>query len=628
MCGIAGIVDLKSDRQIPKSALQRMNDKLIHRGPDGGDMWIAPGVGLAHRRLAIIDLEGGAQPFHASSGRHVLTYNGEIYNYTELAEGLSSAGLKLRTRSDTEVIAEGFAHHGQDYISKLQGMFAFAFWDQETKSLILARDRLGEKPLYYTTTNDGFLIFASEINAIVASGLVATEIDPEAIADYFHFGYVPDPKSIYRNIFKLPPAHILKVQRGHTPKLEEYWSLEFRQDQSLTFQKASEELEAILDRAVHDQMVADVPLGAFLSGGIDSSAIVSSMAKTGSSPITCSIGFNEASHDERPFAALTAQKFNTQHYEEVASLDVIGTIDTIANVYGEPFADSSALPTWLVSKLARKYVTVALSGDGGDEVFAGYRRYKFFLGEEKLRNSLPSAIRKPVFGTLGALYPKLDFAPRAMRFKTTFQALGEDQATAYARASAIMLPERSQALLSEDLKTTVGDYRSRDIIRAYFDKQSNHDPLSRALYTDLKTWLSGRMLVKTDRASMAHSLEVRPPMLDHRLVEWAAKIPSNYKLRNGDGKYILKAAMAKRLSADYLKRPKQGFGLPVNDWLRAEKDNPLDRLFDSSVWKQSNFIDEYQVTRMIDAHKKNHTDYGQELWSVIMLDAFLRQNAH
>lgn len=630
MCGIAGIVDLNGERPIDRGALQRMSDALIHRGPDGADMFIAPGIGFAHRRLAIIDIEGGKQPFHASTGQHFLTFNGEIYNYQRLAHDLSNAGIRLKTRSDTEVIAEGMARHGANYISSLQGMFAFSFWDNKEKTLTIARDRLGEKPLYYAVTSDNILLFASEINAILASDLMSADINTQAIADYLHFGYVPDPKSIYRNIFKLPPAHTLTATRGKNVggsaiTLTPYWSINFKEDSNLTFEQAQEDLINLLDEAVHDQMISDVPLGAFLSGGVDSSAIVASMAKSNSTPVTCSIGFDEASHDERGFARRTAIQFGTNHHEEVASLDVTGSIDEIARVYGEPFADSSALPTWLVSKLARKHVTVALSGDGGDEVFAGYRRYRFFLGEERMRSALPASIRKPIFGTAGALYPKLDFAPRFLRFKTTFQALGEDQASAYARASAIMLPERASALASGDLKASFAGYQSDMMIRTHMDATGSSDPLSRALYTDLKMWLAGRMLVKTDRASMAHSLEVRPPMLDHRLVEWAARLPSSFKLQQGSGKHILKSALETRLPNDLLYRPKQGFGLPVSGWLRAEKNNPLDRLANSTIWKESGLINTKTVSKMVSAHKGNKADHGQELWSILMLDAFLRQ---
>ncbi len=635
MCGIAGIFDLRNEREIDRDALQRMSDAMIHRGPDGAGTFFSKGIALAHRRLAIIDLANSTQPFHAQSNQHVLTYNGEIYNYRELSDSLSASGTLLKTNGDTEIIAEGIARKGIDYIHQLRGMFAFGFWDEHRKTLTLARDRLGEKPLYYGVTKDGFLAFASELGALKASGLFSLTHNPHAIADYFMYGYVPDPKSIYEDIHKLEPGHLLtaSVDKGITKK--PYWQIDFNQDNERSYEKSREELLAILDESVASQMISDVPLGAFLSGGVDSSAIVASMSKHHTISkasaahqdindlTTCSIGFDEASHDERPYAQSVANQFHTTHHEEVASLRVAEMIDQIVQCYDEPFADSSALPTWMVSKLARKHVTVALSGDGGDEVFAGYRRYPFYLNESKLRNIIPASIRRPVFGLAGKLYPKLDWAPRPLRFKTTFQALGDDEAGAYARASAIMLPERAHNILSNDFTTTLQGYTPDQVVRDIMGHVQNYDSLSKALYTDMKTWLSGRMLVKTDRASMAHSLEVRPPLLDYKLVEWAAKLPSGYKLGNGVGKRILKDAVSPRLPADLLNRKKQGFGLPVNQWLRTSKDNPLDRLRNSSTWHQSGLIDKAFVEKMISDHQTGRMDYGQELWSVIMFDGFL-----
>ena len=629
MCAIAGLLDLRAMREVDRDALTRMANAMSHRGPDGEGFHIDAGIGLAHRRLAIIDPEGGVQPFHSRDSHHVLSYNGETYNYPSLAKELTQAGTQLKTNSDTEVIAEGLAQQDDLYIEKLQGMFAFAFWNNRTKSLLLARDRLGEKPLYYGVSQDGWLVFASELGALTASGMFEEGLNKTAIADYFHFGYVPDPASIYENIYKLEPGHKMIVHRARGPEQvqsQPYWSIDFTADPQLSFSDACEELTQLLDRSVHDQMISDVPLGAFLSGGVDSSAIVASMSRKIEKPITCSIGFNESSHDERSYAREVATRYATNHHEEVANLDIASLIDKIANSYGEPFSDSSALPTYIVSKLARQQVTVALSGDGGDEVFAGYRRYRFFLGEEKLRRHLPLGIRRALFGTLGNIYPKLDFAPRPLRFKTTFQALGEDQASAYARASSIMLPERARALLSPDFLNQLGDYDYTNNVRRHMNDAHTNDPLGRALYCDLKTWLSGRMLVKTDRASMANSLEVRTPLLDHRLVEWAAQLPSNFKLDGNNGKRILKSSMEQRLSNNILYRTKQGFALPVNDWLRAKTDNPLERLQENKLWRESGMLNESRVESMMSDHQQKRMDYGQELWSVLMFDAFLQNS--
>ena len=626
MCGIAGIIDLKAAREIDRAALKRMTDALTHRGPDGEGFFVAPGVGFGHRRLAIIDREGGAQPFHAQDGG-VLSFNGEIYNYRELSRGLVKDGLAARTRSDTEILAEGWARNGPDFIHQLRGMFAFSYWDPASRRLTLARDRLGEKPLYYGETPDGFLLFASEASALIASGLLPAGLNPEAVADYFFYGYAPDPKTIYRGIHKLPPAHILTAGPDQPVALERYWRPVFAASGDLSFADAAEMMRIRLDDAVSAQMTADVPLGAFLSGGVDSAGVVASMREANEHIVACTIGFNEQSRDERAAAREIAKKFGAEHHEGVADINAASLIDDVAAAYDEPFADSSALPSYVVAKLARQHVSVALSGDGGDEIFAGYRRYPFFLGEEKMRRAAPLALRRLIFGPAGALYPKLDWAPRPLRFKTTFQALARSRAEGYARAAAINLPERARALLHPDLKKTLGGYRPQSVIAMAMGDATTNDPLSFAQHADLLTWLPGRMLTKIDRASMAHSLEVRPPFLDHKLVEWAGSLPASYKLHNGERKRVLKEALAPRLGREFLSRKKQGFDLPLAALMRSDNGNPLDRLEQSNAWRESGLIDERSVNKMARAHRSGASDCAQELWSVIMFDAFLRKPA-
>ncbi|GGD02275.1 asparagine synthase (glutamine-hydrolyzing) [Aquisalinus flavus] len=628
MCGVAGIMDLRGDRDVDRDALRRMTGALVHRGPDGEGFFHAPGIGLGHRRLAIIDLAGGAQPFHAASGGGVLSFNGEIYNYADLARRLAAAGARLKTRSDTEALAELLDRQGVDALEHLHGMFAFAYWRQSDSRLILARDRLGERPLYYAVSQDGFLLFASELGALLASGMLEKEIRQDALADYFLHGYVPDPKSIYQGIYKLAPGHVISTGRGEDPVQTQWWDVRFRPDDAITLEDAVDSLSTLLDQAVKAQMMSDVPLGAFLSGGVDSSAIVASMALQSGDPVrSCSIGFEEASHDERAFARLVADRYHTQHTEHVVPLAAHDLIDTIAAAYGEPFADTSALPTWLVCQLARQQVTVALSGDGGDEVFAGYRRYPFFLAEENLKGVMPAAFRKPFFGAFAALYPKLDWAPQAFRLKTTLTALAESRAAGYTRALSAILPERLAGMVDLDAARNLDGYDPGAQIADRFNAADTDDPILAAQYCDLKTWLPGRMLVKVDRAAMAHSLEVRPPMLDHRLVEWAATLPRRFKLDGTDGKQVLKKASEPRLPEEILYRRKQGFGLPVAAWLRAESNNPLDRLETSKAWAEQGFLDPGEVRRMISAHRKGRSDYSQELWSVLMFDAFLRNGA-
>ncbi len=625
MCGIAGIVDLNGVREIDRGALARMTRALAHRGPDGEGFYYAPGAGFGHRRLAIIDREGGAQPFHAQTGGAVLTTNSEIYNYQALAADLRSR-VSLKTRSDTEVLAEGMALHGVTFLHELRGMFAFGLWEPQARRLTLARDRLGERPLYYALTNDGFLVFASEIGAIAASGLIEMSTDPHAIADYFFYGYVPDPKTIYRGVNKLPPGHFLVAEHGRALRVERYWRPVFANGSTLPYEEAAEMLRARIDEAVAVQMVSDVPLGAFLSGGVDSASIVSSMAQAGGAVTACTIGFDEASHDESEAARAIAQKFGATHHLEEARGDSLALIDKVAAAMGEPFADASALPAYQVAQIARRHVTVALSGDGGDEIFAGYRRYPFFLAEEKLRRFAPAPLRAAVFGPLGAAYPKLDWTPRALRAKTTLQALARSSAQGYAGAMAINLPSRINSMLSADFKRSLDGYRPESLITEVMDASGADDPLSRAQYADLMTWLPGRMLTKVDRTSMAHGLEVRPPLLDHHIVELAGGLPSSYKLKNHYGKRILKDAFVSRLGADFIARKKQGFAPPLSAWMRRSHNNPALRLNASRHWRETGIFNEKTVERMIGAHQSGASDCAQELWSVIMFDAFLRNN--
>jgi asparagine synthase (glutamine-hydrolysing) len=625
MCGIAGIVDLCAAREIDRDALQRMTDALRHRGPHGEGFYAAPGVRFGHRRLAVIDIEGGAQPFRARSRDAALSFNGEIYNFKELSRYLSGHGFSPRTASDTEVLAEGLAHEGAAFIQKLRGMFAFAFWDAESRRLMLARDRLGEKPLYYAETGDGFLVFASEIGALLASGAVTADIDPEAVADYFFYGFIPDPKTIYRGVKKLPPGHILHAAQGAPVILERYWRPVFSPNPKLSFDDASAMLRERIDDAVEAQMVADAPLGAFLSGGVDSAGIVAAMAeKSRKRLVTCTVGFHESPQDERGVARAFAEKIGADHHEHRIELNIDTLIDKVAAAFGEPFADSSALASYAVAGLARNHVTVALTGDGGDEIFAGYRRYPFFVAEERMRALAPQAVRRVVFGAAGAMCPKLDWAPRPFRAKTTLQALASSRADAYAAALAVNLPAQAAALPHPDLRRTLGDYRPQSVVAAALEEIQGADALTMAQYADIATWLPGRMLVKIDRASMAHSLETRPPLLDHELVQWAGALPPDYKLRAGVGKRVLKAALAPRLGRDWINRPKRGFDLPLAQWMRRDANNPLERLARSRAWRCSGLVDEKTVDRMIRRHGSGGADCAQALWSVIMFDAFLR----
>ncbi|HET7674109.1 MAG TPA: asparagine synthase (glutamine-hydrolyzing), partial [Gammaproteobacteria bacterium] len=461
MCGIAGIFDTRGRRPIDRALLARMTDSLAHRGPDGHGLHVEPGVGLGHRRLSIIDIAGGYQPLFNQNGTIGTIYNGEIYNFRELRKELEAAGYVFRTNCDTEVIVHGWAEWGEDCVRHFNGMFAFVLWDRDRQRLFLARDRLGIKPLYYALLDDGFLIFGSELKALLLHPGLARDVEPTAVEDYFTFGYVPDPKTILRGACKLAPAHVLSAERGRAllpPR--EYWALSFSSE-SGDERAIGEGLVAALRRSVRYRMIADVPLGAFLSGGVDSSAVVAMMSGLADAPVnTCSISFGHAKYNEAPYAAMVAERYRTNHQVEQVEPDHAGLIDTLVHAYDEPYADSSAIPTYSVCGLARKHVTVALSGDGGDENFAGYRRHRWSVYEQRVRRWLPQAVRGPMFGFLGATYPKLDWAPRYLRAKTTFQALARNQLEGYLDSASIFPAHLRRRLFSAGFERDLGGYRS------------------------------------------------------------------------------------------------------------------------------------------------------------------------
>ena len=431
MCGIAGIVRLDS-APVDRELLARMNDAIRHRGPDGDGFYHAPGIGLGHRRLAIIDLVGGVQPLFNEDRTVCVVFNGEIYNFQPLIAELTACGHRFRTRSDTEVIVHAWEEWGEACLDRFNGMFAFALWDSRSETLFLARDRLGEKPLYYVN-HGGLLLFASELKSLLCHPHLDRRLDPQAVEEFFAFGYIPDPRSIYRGVRKLMPGHYLRLRRGQKlPEPRAYWELQFTDGAAVTEEEVAEELIARLQESVRMRMIADVPLGAFLSGGVDSSGIVAMMAGLNEDNVsTFSMRFNTKGWDESAYAAAMAGRYHTDHHLKTSDPDSIGLINRLAAIYDEPFGDNSAMPTLQVCAMARENVTVALSGDGGDEVFAGYRRYRLHCLEESVRRVVPGAARRPLFGLFGALYPKLDWAPRPLRAKTTLQALACDPAGAY-----------------------------------------------------------------------------------------------------------------------------------------------------------------------------------------------------
>ena len=628
MCGIAGIYHERADRAVDPDLLTRMNDAIAHRGPDGDGIYRAEGIGLAHRRLAIIDREGGHQPLFNEDGSVAVTYNGEIYNFQELFEELRARGHVFRTHCDTEAIVHAWEEWGEDCVTRFRGMFAFVIWDSRQQTLFLARDRLGIKPLHYARLKDGSLVFGSELKSVLAHPEVDRGLDLHATEDYFALGYVPDPKTIYRAVHKLAPGHTLCVRRGRAvAEPRAYWDVHFAETSTLSETDAAVELVERLREAVRIRLVSEVPLGAFLSGGVDSSAVVALMAQeSGRAMDTCSIGFDDPAYDESGYASQVAKLYNTRHAAQTVSATEADLVERLAGMFDEPFADSSAMPTYRVSELARRRVTVALSGDGGDELFAGYRRYRFHGYEEQARRLIPSPLRQPLFGLLGRTYPKLDWAPRVLRAKSTFQAVARDSVEGYFHGVSVIPDETRWALYSEKMRRDLAGYSAIEVFRAHADKAPTDDPVALAQYIDLKTWLPGDILTKVDRTSMAVALEVRVPMLDHHFVEWAATLPRSFRLRGKSGKVVLKKAFEPLLPNDILYRQKKGFSVPLASWFRGPLAGRVREGVLSPMMADSGLFDRAALKRLVDDHQSGRSDHAPVLWSLMMFDSFLRQN--
>jgi asparagine synthase (glutamine-hydrolysing) len=625
MCGIAGIYHLETPKPVDPARVEAMCDAIAHRGPDGQGIWTAPGVGLGHRRLSIIDLEGSPQPMASLDGRAMLVFNGEIYNFQELRCELAAEGAVFRTEGDSEVILAAWQRWGPECVSHLHGMFAFAIYDLSARTLFLARDRLGVKPLFYASLSDGSLAFGSELKALLAHPLLRREVDPLAVEDYLAWGHVPDGRSILKGVSKLPAGHSLLLRHGASvPKPAQWWDVSFAERRKGTVADLEAELLYLMREAVTSRMVADVPLGAFLSGGVDSSSVVALMAEASARPVkTCSIGFDVAALDESSYADEIARKFATSHVSRRVSPDDFTAIDSLAGMFDEPFADASALPTWRVCQLARESVTVALSGDGADEAFAGYRRHVFQHGEDRVRALLPQALRGPVFGTLGRAWPKADWAPRPLRAKATLLSLSADSATGYARAIGVTAPELRETLYSEGFLRLRGDYRAEDALTDLMRNAPARSGLDRAQYADLKHWLPGDILTKVDRTSMAVGLEAREPLLDHRLVEFAASLPESLRVQGGQGKWLMKRTMRRMLPDHILYRPKQGFVTPIAQWLRGPLAGAARDIATSATLSRTGWFDSRRLSALAEAHIAGISDNSRLLWQLLMLDRSL-----
>ncbi|MEE9433605.1 MAG: XrtA/PEP-CTERM system amidotransferase [Sphingorhabdus sp.] len=622
MCGIAGIFHLETPKPVDPQRVRRMTDSIAHRGPDGSGVWCAPGIGLGHRRLSIIDLAGGAQPMATQDERFVISFNGEIYNFRELRAELESAGHEFGSDSDTEVILAAWRQWGAGCVPRLHGMFVIAVYDQKERKLSLVRDRLGVKPLYYAPIADGSVIFGSELKALLAHPALRREPDMQAIEDYMAFGYVPDHRCIVKGVHKLPAGTILALEQGKPlPAPTTYWDIDFSQRAKGSQAELEEELLRLLRQAVTSRMISDVPLGAFLSGGVDSSAVVALMAEESRKPVkTCSIGFDVKGLDETGYARRIAERFATDHHTRTVGSDDFGLIDQLANHFDEPFADASALPTFRVCELARESVTVALSGDGADEALAGYRRHVFHAHEERLRGLIPASIRSNILGPLGRLYPKADWAPRMFRAKSTLLSLARSGEEGYTEAVGINPPSLRRSIYSSSFASSLKGYAAESHMHRLMREAPARSGLDRAQYADLKMWLPGDILTKTDRMSMAVSLEAREPLLDHRLLEFAAQLPDGMRIKGGQGKWILKHTMERYLPKDILYRPKMGFVTPISDWFRGALADQARGLSKRPALAQMDLFDAAAVDRIAEDHIAGRAEHGRLLWQLLMLD--------
>jgi asparagine synthase (glutamine-hydrolysing) len=625
MCGLAGFLRTAStpERDAHQRWLESMGQAIIHRGPDAGSTWLDDAVGLVHRRLSILDLsDAGTQPMVSASERYVIAYNGEIYNFQELRDDLISQGHSFRTRTDTEVLLALYEIHGPECLQLLNGMFALAIWDRSARKLFLARDRLGKKPLYFYEANGQFA-FASELKALTPAPFVKKELRHDAIKDFFAYQYIPDPKTIYKNVHKLAPGHWLTTDGTYTHQ-EQYWDVSFGSPSSASLGELEDGLYNLIDDAVRLRMVSDVPLGAFLSGGIDSSAVVGLMAGHTNKPVTtCAIGFDSKRFDEVHWAKKVAEQFKTDHHEFTVKDNVAESLGNIARFFDEPFADPSFVPTYFVSQLARQKVTVALAGDGGDENFAGYSKYYTDQVENRLRSFIPTALRRNLFPGLAQLAGLINTGP-TRKAKSLLGTLALDPDEAFFITNSFFRRDVWNDLVTGEFKRETRDYDPADITRAHYKNADTDDHLSSILYTDIKTYLPGDILVKVDRMSMANSLETRAPLLDYRVVEYAAQIPAALKLHGKEKKYILKKAFERMLPDDILYRKKMGFSVPLAEWLRGEVRPLADGIFHSSQGGLANLFNMTKVRDLWRLHLNGDNRYTQELWSMIVFELWWR----
>lgn len=634
MCGICGIFDAQGGAARLGQLVRRMAGTLEHRGPDDEGFYVTERCALGHRRLKIIDLSPlGRQPMSNEDESLWVSFNGEIYNYLELRSELLRRGHKFRSQTDTEVLVHLYEEEGEDFLRRLNGMFALALWDQRRQRLLLARDRFGKKPVYYYT-DGGRLLFASELKGILADPAVPRRLDFSALSYYLALGYIPCPLTIFSGISKLPPASFLVIDLG--PDLnrlrlsgpEKYWRLSYKPDPSLTEQECVERVREIIREAVRIRLCSDVPLGAFLSGGVDSSTVVAAMAGANGKPVeTFSVGFDEASFDEVRYAEQVARRFHTNHHTFRCTPDALEVLPTLARHYDEPFADSSAVPTYYVSKLARQYVTVALSGDGGDEIFAGYTRYDQAIASEKLRKAAGETVWRSAFSLLAEIFPR-KVRGWGILYRNSLDAVG-----AFAASMSLFQPVEKESLWSEETKEILRDQLEKGDAKCLFEAWANQtsgslkqrpDLLSVVQFIDQMSYLPDDILVKVDRASMAVSLEARAPLLDYRLAEFMATVPASLRYRNGVKKYLLKKAVTGVLPDEIIHRRKAGFGAPLHSWFNREAGLFARQVLTSRQFRERGIFDAGRVERMLGRHSAGRRTTASQIWALLFFELWCR----
>jgi asparagine synthase (glutamine-hydrolysing) len=627
MCGIVCWAKANGKNHCDLPLLKKMTRVLNHRGPDGEGFHIDESVALGHTRLSIVDIANGHQPMVTNT--IAVTYNGEIYNFRELRAELEEQGFSFQTNCDTEVLIHGWSYWGHDLVTKLRGMFAFVIWDATTQNLFVARDRLGIKPLYWSITDDGDLIIASELKALTLHPKLNADLCEEAIEDFFSVGYVIEPKSIYKSVKKLSAGHFISVNINKIDDLLEqpYWRLQdYLSSEQTDVDSLKVEFQTLLNESVRIRMLADVQVGAFLSGGVDSTVIVANMAKHSQQPVkTSSIGFDLSAYDESYYAEKVAKYYQCDHVTTSVSVNDLSLVDKIVDIYDEPFADNSAIPTFILSQATKKYVKVALSGDGADELLFGYRNHQMFLFEERLRKVIPGFIRKTVLSGIAKYYPQSRFIPKLFRVKTTFEGLSNDRIDGYHNAISITSQKALQSIYSCKFQKMLNQYSSLHLFRKLAKEVENQDPLKQVQYIDFKTYLPGCILTKVDRASMANSLEVRVPFLDHKLVEWGLGISSSVNLSVRTGKKLMAKVFVNLVPAFILNRKKMGFTSPLDEWFRQIPLETLEARVLSEHLLSTAYFDVQGIQNILLEHHERKNNHGLTIRSLVILESFLRK---